>query len=1559
MKRYFFLLISLFIFIGMRAGTVEVKTNLWTGTQEMDAEWKNAVKLTSSSFKDAEVGNVLSVYVSQISASYAQVMLNTGSWTKMPDAEESKIVNSAPSEVKWEITEKMLAELKSGGLVVKGVSYTVTSIYLIKQVQTSDAEKGNPVSNVWTGNKTINWNNKVDGWQTLDKSLFTKVKVGDKLRFNYSNLAMGAQGHISTGKWKNMPDGTAYIDLTSSYFEYTVTTDMLAKLQDNGCIVSGIGFMLTSVDIIDPTQIPALNCQVEKADIKCWEKGETPVVRVNVQSLESKDQEITVKAIVRTDDYKVFNTFEQTVTVASGGTKTATIPLTGLKPGFYHVVVIANYGELSDFNIGYDPTSIVSAPDAQSDFKEFWDKAKADLAKVAPEYKLTKIDDKSTNKRNVYLVEMKSIDDGDGNPVTIRGYYAEPVAAGTYPVIITQNGYDSDASIPALNFCPNGDQNPEWIELNLSVRGQVINNRGDNKNKYDDWFSYNFGNKDTYYYRGAYMDVVRGIDFIASREKAQQNNIFMMGGSQGGALSIAGAALDNRINAIAPSIQFMGDFPDYFKVAVWPASKAKEQQAKRNISDEDMYKFLSYFDTKNLAPYITCPVKTAMGLQDPICPPHTNFAPYNNLKVEDKQYVVNGDCKHQTPSTWYNECLDFFKKHIKEDKEYVTINLNVWKGDLSIDSWSKTLQIGAAKFANAAVGDELAITIPSLNGSNHELWLQNGGWKTLAGVDEKYVISEAPYTFKATITEEMLAELQKKGIIIKGVGYDLSSVDIKHKVAKGNSANKGNAYTTIWTGSQVISWATGSGKSVFVAAAELTDKLANAKAGDKLRMSYSGLGFGSAQGMIKANWTPLTDLKTASFSDGSNFEYTLTDEWLAAIKEKGLRVSGIGYTLNSIELVSPEKEYTIFAQNDDDDIKAWEAGETPKLGMTITNVESVEVTVPYKVTLMKDMVDDDTQTHSIYQTYSQNVKLAAGETKHVDLVFNKLTEPGFYNLTANVNHNDVCSYNIGYDPKNVPVTATTPSDFWSYWQEGLDELKATDAKIQMEELKDKSTDKRKVYLVTMKSVADSKNGTPVTIRGYYAEPVAEGKYPTVIYYQGTDGGSGTPWCMNADDNADYCEFILSTRGQMLNNREPNLADNVYGRDANGKTDYYSYGWGDKEKHYYRGAYLDCVRAIDFVKTRAKVDEKNLYAAGGSQGGCFTYVAEGLTGTFRAIAPSITGHADFEEGMKIVNWPRANFLAAAEKLGMTTEQMNEFNAYYDVMNFSEHVTCPVISCFSLQDTTDPTRTNLAPFNLLTNVKAEDKVYIINPFLGHATPANWTTKYMDFFKKYYVVTLDENAENTIKASSNANVILKRQLYNDSWNTFVVPFDINAEQIKAQFGENAQVMAFDERATSAMVNFRKADAIEANKPCLVWPTEQGASYTFKNVDVKEGKPGVLTTQGGIKFTGIYSPADVVSTYSPFTVAGINSANQIVKMQNNGTKAKAFRAFFILPDGVSASACVLNIGGEATSIDNIRVEGGLNPEAPVYNLQGQRVNSKLLSSGIYVKNGRKFVVK
>lgn len=647
------------------AATVEVKTNLWSGTQVMDNNWSNYVIIDASKFAAVEAGQQLSVHVSAVSTDnpYPQLMLNNGSWATLTGTSAQPLA-SAPADILFSITADMLAELRQGGVIVKGVGYTMTSVDLIKTVTTGDDVKGDPAQAVWQGSTPIDWSGG-NGWQTIAASAFAKAKAGNLLRFNVSHLRIGAQAHIVSGSWGEMADATAYLPLTSNYYEFTVTDAMLAQLQSGGCIVTGTGYTLTNVMLIDPSQIPLMTCTVNASDIKAWEDDTQPQVGVTLQNRESYEVTTAVVLSLRTDKYEDLGNDTLLVTLAPGATQTVAFPLT-LSPGFYHAVVTANYSMLQDFNIGYRPTDIVSAPDMQPDFQAFWDKARADLAAVAPEYTLTKIDSKSTAKRNVYLVEMKSVDNGDGIPVTIRGYYAEPVAAGTYPVVITQNGYDSDAT--TTPYCPSGDSNPGWIELIMSNRGQLINNRDPYKadNIYGDWFQYHFGNQDTYYYRGAYMDVVRSIDFIATREKAQQANIFMQGGSQGGAFTLAGAALDRRLNAIAPSIPFMGDFPDYFQVGSWPAYPARLQQTALGLSDEQMFGFLSYFDTKNLATLITCPVILASGLQDPVCPPHTHFAPFNNLASTDRQHVVYAQNQHNTPSSWYNTYMAFFEAHLSE-----------------------------------------------------------------------------------------------------------------------------------------------------------------------------------------------------------------------------------------------------------------------------------------------------------------------------------------------------------------------------------------------------------------------------------------------------------------------------------------------------------------------------------------------------------------------------------------------------------------------------------------------------------------------------------------------------------------------------------------------------------------------------------------------------------------------------------------------------------------------------------------------------------------------------
>jgi cephalosporin-C deacetylase len=326
------------------------------------------------------------------------------------------------------------------------------------------------------------------------------------------------------------------------------------------------------------------------------------------------------------------------------------------------------------FVFGVSPSKIVSAPDKQPDFDEFWQTAKDELASIDMNATLTEITAKSTSARKVYLVEMQSVPDGpDGEPVIIRGYYLEPQDGQKHPVLIHFFGYDDQKPTSKLS-CPSGGSSADYAEFYLSTRGQILNNRpaslrepdgkGDFVNIYGDWFAYNFGIRDAYYYRGAFMDCVQAVRFMATRPTSDMSNLFAEGSSQGGAFSYAAAALsDYPFIAIAPCVAFLGDFPDYFDIVSWPGSTARENQG--SMTDEEMYAFLSYFDTKNLATRINAAVMACSGLQDGTCPPHTNLAPFNNLPTQDKVMYYYPEMKHEIPSDWSGKYYKFFKERIK------------------------------------------------------------------------------------------------------------------------------------------------------------------------------------------------------------------------------------------------------------------------------------------------------------------------------------------------------------------------------------------------------------------------------------------------------------------------------------------------------------------------------------------------------------------------------------------------------------------------------------------------------------------------------------------------------------------------------------------------------------------------------------------------------------------------------------------------------------------------------------------------------------------------------
>jgi cephalosporin-C deacetylase len=405
-----------------------------------------------------------------------------------------------------------------------------------------------------------------------------------------------------------------------------------------------------------------------------WIFDSKPTIVVHIENPNAVAVEAAITTMITTDQRKSVVTLENKATIAANSSQDVSITTPdALAPGYYRANCIVNNKGARAFNFGINPTAIVSEPDKQPDFDEYWAAAKEQLAAIDMNAQLTELTKKSTDKRKIYLVELQSVPDSpDGDPVIVRGYYAEPQDGQKHPVIMHFYGYDSQ-NATSWPPCPGGNDS-EYAEFFFSIRGQMLNNRAaanrypdgkeDFKNIYGDWFAYNFGVKDGYYYRGAFMDCVQAVRFMATRETSDMTQLFAEGSSQGGALSYAVAALsDYPFTAIAPCVAFLGDFPDYFNIVTWPAETAKAN--KGSMTNEEMYAFLSYFDTKNLATRISASVIACSGLQDVTCPPHTNIAPFNNLPTEDKVFYYYPEMGHEIPADWNKKIMAFFKERMK------------------------------------------------------------------------------------------------------------------------------------------------------------------------------------------------------------------------------------------------------------------------------------------------------------------------------------------------------------------------------------------------------------------------------------------------------------------------------------------------------------------------------------------------------------------------------------------------------------------------------------------------------------------------------------------------------------------------------------------------------------------------------------------------------------------------------------------------------------------------------------------------------------------------------
>ena len=229
-----------------------------------------------------------------------------------------------------------------------------------------------------------------------------------------------------------------------------------------------------------------------------------------------------------------------------------------------------------------------------------------------------------------------------------------------------------------------------------------------------------------------------------------------------------------------------------------------------------------------------------------------------------------------------------------------------------------------------------------------------------------------------------------------------------------------------------------------------------------------------------------------------------------------------------------------------------------------------------------------------------------------------------------------------------------------------------------------------------------------------------------------------------------------------------------------------------------------------------------------------------------------------------------------------------------------------------------------------------------------------------------TLDETkTDNVIETYENANVTLQRTLSKEYWNTFCVPFALDAEQVAQYFGEGTQLRTYEGNCNNNIVYFATVDNIEAGKPYIMKPgnavvqnpTFEGVSMVATGLD-ENGNPQAVGDASTVQMKGIYNQI-LLKTDKTELFLGDNDLFYYPIDDIDARTIGGLRAYFIVPQGTDIKKLHANLDGTPTSLDTIFDTEESN--APVYNLQGQCVGNSLraLKSGIYIQNGKKVVVK
>lgn len=329
------------------------------------------------------------------------------------------------------------------------------------------------------------------------------------------------------------------------------------------------------------------------------------------------------------------------------------------------------------------------------------------------------------------------------------------------------------------------------------------------------------------------------------------------------------------------------------------------------------------------------------------------------------------------------------------------------------------------------------------------------------------------------------------------------------------------------------------------------------------------------------------------------------------------------------------------------------------------------------------------------------------------IVMDTRREPGFRDLTLTAKLGGKTTQHhikLGFDADKIRPYTKEPSDFMAFWQRNIKDMRSHKLKYTLEDAPEYATDRMTCQLLKLSTVGSH------SVYAYVFVPKQKpaGSCPVVI----CPPGAGVKTIKEPLRHRYYGEGGCIRVEMEIHGLDPRLPKTVFddvSRAFNGSNEggYLSYGLPSRDDYYMKNVYLGVLRVIDFAVSLPQWDGRNVVMQGGSQGGALSLMASALDERVTlcvANHPALSDMAAYMEKGRTGGYPHFN-----RKEGALTPSVAAALAYFDVVNFARHITCPVYLTWGYNDVTCPPTTSYAVWNTLTCQKES----LITPVNEHWT------------------------------------------------------------------------------------------------------------------------------------------------------------------------------------------------------------------------------------------------